>query len=72
VFEAAGARYALNDAGTRLFKLDGDGRIAERIKLARPESKHRPKATEDFTVMGLHTSPDGKHIVIFFGIPDGC
>lgn len=72
LIEAGGALYAVNDTGTRLFKLDADGRITERLKIARPESKHAPKAAEGFTVMGLHASPDGKHLVIFFGIPDGC
>ncbi|HEX7175722.1 MAG TPA: hypothetical protein VF240_10725 [Pyrinomonadaceae bacterium] len=72
VVEAGGALYAVNDAGTRLFKLDADGRITERLKIARPELKHRPKGSEEHTIMGLYASPDGKHIVIFFGIPDGC
>ena len=72
VVEAAGTRYAVNNAGTRLFKLDDEGRITERHRIARPESKHAAKAGEEFTVMGLYASPDGKHVVIFFGIPDGC
>ena len=72
VVEAGGTLYAVNDAGTRLFRLDADGRIAERIRIDRPESKRRTEGAEDHTVMGLYASPDGKHIVIFFGIPDGC
>ena len=64
--------YAVDDAGTQLLKLDAEGRIVERFRIARPEVKHEAGAAETFNIMGLAASPDGRHIVIFFGIPDGC
>jgi hypothetical protein len=72
VLRVGDALYAVNDAGTHLLKLDADGHIKERFEIARPEAKHDPSTTDTYRVMGLAASPDGKRLVIFFGIPDSC
>lgn len=72
VIEAGGGRYAVNDAGTWFFKLDGDSRVRERFKIARPGSEADPAAPDDMTVLGLAASPDGRRVVIFLGVVDGC
>lgn len=70
--EAGGSRYAVDEAGTRLFKLGLDNSIRETIRIERPEAKHRASAVQELSVLKLTASPDGKHIIIFVGMVDGC
>ena len=70
--EADGARYALNDDATLLFKLDADNRVRERIRIERPEAKYNETITKELTVIRFVASPDGKYLIIFLGVVDGC
>jgi hypothetical protein len=70
--EAGDARYAVNDDGTLLLKLGADGRVRERLKIERPDAKYGESMTTDLTVLRFAAGPDGKYLVIFFGMLDGC
>lgn len=73
VVEAAGGkRYAVNANGTRLFKLDASNRIRERITIARPELQKGATASRGLSVFRISASPDGKRLVMFVGIEQGC
>jgi hypothetical protein len=70
--EAGGKRYAVNEKGTRFFKLDANNHIRERLTIARPELRKGASASDSLSVFGLAASPDGKRIIIFIGIMSGC
>jgi hypothetical protein len=71
--EAGGARYAVNEEGTRLFKLDKSNHIQTRTLIERPEMFDGAAASGGMTVFGLSASPDGKRLILFLGIEhDGC
>lgn len=70
--EAGGSRYAVNAEGTILFKLDAAGRVRERVPIERPETKYSDAVTSELSVISFVASPDGKYLVIFVGIVDGC
>jgi hypothetical protein len=72
VTEAQGKRYAVNDDGTRLFKLDSKNHIQERITIARPELHKGATSTDGLGVFGFHASRDGKRLIMFVGIHSGC
>ncbi|MGB7923826.1 MAG: hypothetical protein WCF57_11335 [Pyrinomonadaceae bacterium] len=73
VVEAGGAGFAINAAGTRLFRLDKDHHINDRLPIDRPELRRRKEAENDLTTYSLQASPDGKHIILFIGIQEhGC
>lgn len=73
VVEAGGARYAVNTAGTQLLKLDSQNRVTERLSIARPEIKRAAETVEELNVFGLTATPDGKHLILFVGMPEcGC
>ncbi|MDT4898482.1 MAG: hypothetical protein QOH25_3559 [Acidobacteriota bacterium] len=70
--EAGGKRYAVNANGTRLFKLDANNHIQERLMIMRPELRKGATVGTDLSVFGLSASPDGKRIIMFVGIEHGC
>ena len=73
VVEAGSERYAVNNEGTRLFKLDGQNRVRSTRKIARPELKEEQGQSLGFYVHGFAASPDGKHLVVILAMPeDGC
>jgi hypothetical protein len=72
VTEAVGKRYAVNNDGTRLFKLDSKNHIQERITIARPELHKGAIATDGLGVFGFNASRDGKRLIMFVGIHSGC
>lgn len=72
VAEAEGKRYAVNNDGTRLFKLDSKNHIEERIRIARPELHKGATSTDGLGVFGFHASRDGKRLIMFIGIHSGC
>lgn len=69
--EAGGKRYAINENGTLLFKLDAYNRIQQRIKIARPELQ-KGMPDNGLSVFGVSASPDGKRIIIIIGMEHGC
>lgn len=73
VTEAGGKRYAVNEEGTVLLKLDGHNHIQKRFAIERPE---RRKGAADngaaLSVFGFSASPDGKHLVLFLAMEHGC
>jgi hypothetical protein len=71
VVEAGGKRYAVNENGTRLFKLDASNRIRQKFTIARPEL-HTGGDGSSLTVFGLSASPDGKRIIMLLGMESGC
>ncbi|HKR01404.1 MAG TPA: hypothetical protein VJT09_12075 [Pyrinomonadaceae bacterium] len=70
--ETGGKRYAVNEDGTRLFKLDEKNRIRERLPIARPEVFKGGKGAEGMSVFGLSATPDGKRIIMLLGFEHGC
>jgi hypothetical protein len=72
VTEADAKRYAVNEDGTRLFKLDSKNHIQERIRIARPELHKGATSIDGLSVFGLHASRDGKRLIMFVGIHSGC
>jgi hypothetical protein len=72
ITEAGGRRYAVNDEGTRLFRLDTDNHIQERWTIARPELRKGAPANSGLSVFGFSASPDGKRLVMFIGEEHGC
>jgi hypothetical protein len=72
VVEAGGAVFAVNANGTRLFRLDEKHHIQDRLPIERPEMGSRKELQDELTTYGLAASPDGKHIIVFVGIYQGC
>jgi hypothetical protein len=72
VAEGGGKRYAVNDAGTRLLRLDSENHVRERMTIARPELHKGATAGYDLSVFSLRASPDGKRLIMFLGIRSGC
>ncbi|HUQ30974.1 MAG TPA: hypothetical protein VM095_02595 [Pyrinomonadaceae bacterium] len=72
VTEAGAKRYAVNDDGTRLFKLDSKNHIQESIRIARPELHRGATSIDGLGVFGLQASRDGKRLIMFVGIYSGC
>ena len=72
VTEAEGKRYAVNEDGTRLFKLDSKNHIEERITIARPELYKGATSIDGLSVFGFHASRDGKRLIMLVGIHSGC
>ena len=70
--EAGGKRYAVNANGTRLFKLDANNHIQEKLMITRPDLPKGATEGNDLSVFGLSASPDGKRIIMFVGIEHGC
>lgn len=72
VVEAGDKRFAVNDEGTLLFRLDNNNRIQERLKIDRPERGTDKHGGNGLTVFGITASPDGKQIIMFVGTEHGC
>ena len=72
VIEAGGSGFAVNAEGTSLFRLDQEHHISERLPIERPDLWQNQDAMYGLIVHGLSASPDGKHIVVFIGVYDGC
>lgn len=72
VTEAGGKRYAVNQDGTLLFKLDDNNRIQKRFAIDRPERLKGGDNGNGLSVFGLSASPDGKHLILFIGMEHGC
>lgn len=70
--EAGGVRLAVNESGTRLFKLDADNRIREKLKIDRPDVRFDQGNAVALGVYKLFASPDGKHIIMIIGTIHGC
>jgi len=70
--EAGGARYAVNEAGTRLFRLDENNRIRSESSIDRPELRARRMFLDELVIYRLTASPDGRHIIMFVGMDNGC
>jgi hypothetical protein len=70
--EAGGKRYAVNENGTRLFRLDDKNRIREKFTITRPDLRTGGEMGSSLTVFGLSASPDGKRIIMLIGMEHGC
>jgi WD40 repeat protein len=70
--EAGGRRYAVNEKGTRLFKLDDDNSIRQKLTIARPERRKEATMGNGLVVFSLSASPDGKHLIMILGFEHGC
>lgn len=70
--EAGGNRYAVNEEGTLLFKLNANNRIQKRLMINRPDRREDTTKGSGFSVFGLSASPDGKHLIMFVGMASGC
>jgi hypothetical protein len=71
--EAGGARFAVDMDGTKLFRLDADGRIRNRFRIDRPELQKQEDAAHGQATYGIAARPDGKQIIVFIGLQeDGC
>lgn len=71
--EVGGKRYAVNEEGTLLFRLNDNNRIQKRFTISRPERREEDAgAGNGLTIFGLSASPDGKHIIMFVGMAHGC
>ena len=70
--EANGKRYAINEEGTLLFRLNDNNRIQKRFRINRPEQREDALVGNDLTVFNFTASPDGKHLILFVGIAHGC
>lgn len=70
--EAGGVVYAINAKGTRLFRLDKKRHIQERLQIERPEMRNKKELQDAMTTYGLAASPDGKQIIVFVGVHQGC
>jgi DNA-binding beta-propeller fold protein YncE len=70
--QAGNTRYAVNDKGTRLLKLDSNNHIRARFAIERPDLRKGADDGAGLSVFGLSASPDGKRLILFLGIEDGC
>jgi hypothetical protein len=70
--EADGVRLAVNDSGTRLFKLDSDNRIREKYWIDRPDVRLDQGNAEALGVYKFIASPDGKRIILIVGTIHSC
>lgn len=70
--EADGVRLAVNDSGTRLFKLDADNRISASYRIERPDAQFNEGTSDAFSVFNLYASPDGKRLIVVLGVESGC
>jgi hypothetical protein len=70
--QAGNTRYAVNENGTRLFKLDSNNHIRASFAIERPDLRKGADDESGLSVFGLSTSPDGKRLILFLGIEDGC
>ena len=72
--EAVDSRFAINDEGTRMFKLDADNRILERLPIERPDIRHPQNKSHwpQIITRGLTASPDGKHLIVLVEMELGC
>lgn len=69
--QATGARYAVNEKGTVLLKLDSNNHVRSRFKIERPDLEGSD-GEDGLSVFGLSASPDGRRIILVVGIEDGC
>ncbi|HEX8843038.1 MAG TPA: SH3 domain-containing protein [Pyrinomonadaceae bacterium] len=72
VTEGDGRRFAVNEAGTHLFKLNDKNQIEEKLWIERLDLIKGSEEETGLTVFGLKASPDGKRIILFLGIEHGC
>lgn len=70
--EAGGKRYAVNDEGTLLFRLNDKNRIQKSFRISRPERGEDAEMGNSLNVFGLSASPDGKYLIMFVGMSHGC
>ncbi|HEX8001018.1 MAG TPA: hypothetical protein VF528_21730 [Pyrinomonadaceae bacterium] len=72
--EANGVRFGVNDAGTRLFKLDAENRISKRYRIERPDMRHEQSndGEDGLIVYQFLASPDGKSLMVVLGFPHDC
>jgi WD40 repeat protein len=70
--QAGTTRYAVNENGTRLLKLDSNNHIRARLAIERPDLRKGADDESGLSVFGLSASPDGKRLVLFLGMEDGC
>lgn len=72
VVEAGGNRYAVNEEGTQLLKLNDNNRIQQRFIISRPDRRADATMGNELTVFGISASPDGKRLIVFMGMASGC
>ncbi len=72
VAEAGGKRYAVNEDGTLLFKLNDNNRIQKRLVIDRPDRRKGADTGNGLSVFSLSASPDGKHLILLIGMAHGC
>lgn len=70
--EAGNTRFAVNENGTRLLKLDSNNHIRARFSIERPDLRKEAGDGDGLSVFGLSASPDGKRLILFLGMEDGC
>lgn len=70
--EANGVRLAVNDSGTRLFKLDSDNLVREKYWIDRPDVRLDQGNAQSFGVNKFFASPDGKRIILILGTIHSC
>jgi hypothetical protein len=70
--QADATRYAVNENGTRLLKLDSNNHIRARLTIERPDLRKGADDEGGLSVFGLSASPDGKRLILFLGMEDGC
>jgi hypothetical protein len=72
VVQAGNTRFAVNENGTRLLKLDSDNHVKARFAIERPDLRNGADEDDGLSVFGLSASPDGKRLILFLGMEDGC
>jgi hypothetical protein len=74
VAEAGSARYGVDDEGTRLFVLNGEGRIRATRRIKGAAAKPVPATTrnDERPVLGFAVTPDGKQFIIIKGAEACC
>lgn len=70
--QAGTARYAVNENGTRLLKLDSNNHIRARFAIKHSDLLKGADGEDGLSVFGLSASPDGKRLILFLGMEDGC
>jgi hypothetical protein len=68
VCEAAGARFAVDEAGNRLFRLAPGGAVAASVPIARTDT---PRAGDAPWTFGLAAYPDASRVVMIVGFEYG-
>jgi hypothetical protein len=70
--EAQGTGYAVNEAGTLLYRLDAEGRVRDKMTIDRPDLRQKKGEADELSTFGLSASPDGRHLIVLIGMEHGC